>query len=368
MDQPKISTQIKNNPGQKSSDPKINKFDNKEYTLAANSEVNYYNKEEREQYHINAEIEWKSLCYTQKNGECCYLLGEFYKTPWASGPIGKYSPQNSFKTYTDACANLNWASCCNQAAQGFLYNSGLTRNFFTGKQNFLYAFEHLRRACLLQDYNTVGGERPTDFKAMEEAGKACATLFEIVEKFRTQNEFTLTVPPETFHYKKEDFLKQLDEESRTENLIQNCKVKPDHQEILNLFQKTPLSTIMTQGCKFKNKDLCFQLFKARMNGLYGFQKDIEEAYKVGEQACRSNHPKACFNLYKMYDKGIGRVPDPKQAEIWKNWYYEISGLKQRNERFKSGGNKEIGFRDATEKAQSGGSLGKNIPIEEMRVK
>lgn len=326
---------VKNNPGQASDDPTINKFDQKDYTQAINSDVDMYNKAERELYHKNAEIEWKGLCHEQGNGECCFLLGEYYRTSWAAGPLGKYSPMQSFKTFSDCCGTLNWASCCSEAGKNFLYNSSLRKNFFTQKRNFLYAFDHLRRACLEQGYETVGGERPTDFKAMDEAGKACNTLHTIISNVRSTGKFHLTIPPERLTFSKEELFTQMAEEARPENLIKNCKVKPDYAKTLHMFETLPLSVLISQGCKFRSPDLCFKLFQARVNGSNGFSKNMDEAYEVGEKACRRNHPKACFNLWKMYERGIGGPPNPYKADVWKNWYYEVSGKNAQKTRFKA---------------------------------
>lgn len=321
----------KSRPGQKSDDPKINKYDEKVYTTAINATVNMYDKNERRNYYIGAQKEWSGLCHDNKVADTCFLLGEFYRNPAFAGPIGFYSPQKALQTFTDCCHELKWASCCKAMSESFLYNRGIDKkNYFSGKQNLLYALEGLRKSCLEQDYSTVGGKRPSDFKAMYAAGEACGILFRFVEDLQKRDQIEIkTGPTELQKISRSDLDAHLIQMSQPENLLKNCPISPDLQKIQKMLYQTPPSVFISQGCKMNDADMCHILFKAKMNSLYGFAKDVEGAYEAGETSCRKNHYKSCFNLWKMYEKGIGRPPNPYKAQVFKDNYLELSGLKKR---------------------------------------
>ena len=285
-----------------------------------------------------AELEWKNLCYNEKNGDCCYLLADFYRTDWASGPIGKYSLKNSLKTFTDCCANLQWASCCKSAADVFLYNSLQAPNLYSGKRSMLFGLEALRLSCLEADYSHVGGERPTDFKSMDLAGQACDDLYKMVDSLRNRDVLNLVSEKEHVTFSQKSLVETLEAEHQellnktNPSPMTKTNLKPDLPKIKEMIQTLPITTIINKGCQFQNGNMCMKKFQGQMKGVFGFDKNVDEAYDAGEISCKKNNPKACFNLWKMYENGIGRPPNMYKADVYRSFYEEISGINARKQR------------------------------------
>merc|ERR1712168_187660 len=174
----------------------------------------------------------------------------------------------------------------------------------------------MRRACLEQTLDDVGGVRPTDRKAKVDAGNACFDLFNNLKNYRNTGYYAFGKMYDEKDI--EDMYKQVN----PENIL-----KPDLVKIKNMIDDTPISVMLQKSCDFEYKQACQLLFEAKIKGLYGLAKDAEAAIEHAKTACRLGLPKPCYNLYQIYYKGIFGPPDKDKAETYfKMW----KGLNQSN--------------------------------------
>lgn len=303
---------------------KYDKFDEKTYVLAQGAEIDYTKMSDVKEYYKIATAGWKTLCYEDNNGECCYLLGTYHSDIGHAYYTNEYNPEKGFKIFNEACQRLTNAACCQAVSQNYIQNSSKYKNWTKDSQEPLYYLETKRRACLEQTEESTGGPRPSDLHDKLSAGEACNQLFEFVDYFRNKNkinqlggmfswvsDWQLKTPEEMKPF--------LEKQVNPDNPL-----KPNIPSIINMLYHIQPGVFVEQACLFKDAESCHKLFEAKIKGLYGLKKDPLGAIGACEEACRRNVAKSCYNAYKIYNKGIFVPPDPQKANHYHNLYTELT--------------------------------------------
>jgi len=303
----------------------FNAFDEKEYTFANAADVDWTSMKQVKEYYVIASAGWKTLCYEENHGQCCYLLGKYFNDISYSYFTDEYSPRKGFNVWNEACQRLNNASCCESIVGNYLLNDVNAKNWTRDTIDPLYMLEARRRACLEQTEESTGGPRPSDLKDKISAGQSCAELFDFVHTFRTQVVNPDKVPthlkwvPRYQGMNDPALRKELQSQVNPKNPL-----KPDISGVLSMLRHINLGVFLEQACLFKDALSCHRLFEAKVKGKYGVAIDRPGAVPVCEEACRRNVTKACFNAWRIYQNGIYVPPDAKKASYYHALYEELS--------------------------------------------
>jgi len=309
---------------------KYDAFDEKTYVLAQGAEIDYTKMSDVKEYYKIATAGWKTLCYEDNNGQCCFLLGTYHSDIGHAYYTNEYNPEKGFKIMNEACERLTNAGCCQAVAQNYIQNSSKFKNWAKDAQEPLYFLEAKRRACLEQTEESTGGPRPSDLHDKLSAGEACNHLFEFVDHFRNANEqnfrdLKVNHLGGMFDWVRDWQLKspeQLTNHLKTQINPEN-PLKPNISAIVNMLHHVQPGVFIEQACLFKDAESCHKLFHGKIKGLYGLKRDPVGAVDACEEACRRNVVKACYNAYKIHSKGLYVPPDQNKANHYFNLYNEL---------------------------------------------
>ena len=133
---------------------KFSKFDEKTYVLAQGADVDYTKMSDLKEYYKIATAGWKTLCYEDNNGQCCYLLGSYHSDIGHAYYTNEYNPEKGFNILNEACQRLTNAACCQTVAQNYIQNSSKFKNWSkrdlegASGQEPLYFLEAKRRHAI----------------------------------------------------------------------------------------------------------------------------------------------------------------------------------------------------------------------------